>query len=250
MISMMSKGYCDEHGYEIQPLDHLVPIEGSRGADVPYLGYVEVKMYIPGIHSFDQDVLVLISHTITCCHQRVPIHIGSHIIDQVTNCISEDKLQSLSQSWKLAYMSMIISKSALISDPEFDLDQVKGKVVTSKKVKIPTLQTVVVKGLTKITGHQKHVHVLVEPSLNCMSVFVPGNTSELIPGGSGVTVVLRNLSGWDITLESHSEVGTVIATNIVPSMQVGSELNLIKKCNVWWLKSSNQICLQDASREV
>ena len=29
IISMMSKGYCDEHGYEIQPLDQLVPIEGG-----------------------------------------------------------------------------------------------------------------------------------------------------------------------------------------------------------------------------
>ena len=43
MISIMSKGYCDEHTYEIQPLDCLVPIEGSGGADVPYL---EVFMYL------------------------------------------------------------------------------------------------------------------------------------------------------------------------------------------------------------
>ena len=41
MILMMSKGYCDKNGYEIQPLDRLVPIEGSGGADVPFLGYVE-----------------------------------------------------------------------------------------------------------------------------------------------------------------------------------------------------------------
>ena len=68
MILMMSKGYCDEHGYEIQPLDWLVPIEGSGGADVPYLGYVEVRMHIPGISSFDQDVLMLISHTSTHYH--------------------------------------------------------------------------------------------------------------------------------------------------------------------------------------
>ena len=33
MILMMSRGYFDEHGYEIQPLDHLFPIEGSGGAD-------------------------------------------------------------------------------------------------------------------------------------------------------------------------------------------------------------------------
>ena len=29
MISMMSREYCEEHGYEVQPLDQLVPIEGS-----------------------------------------------------------------------------------------------------------------------------------------------------------------------------------------------------------------------------
>ena len=98
MISMMSRGYCDEHGYEIQPLDYLVPIEGSGGADVPHLDYVEVRMHIPGIHSFDQNVLMLISHTTTHYHQRVLIQVGSCIIDQVTSCISEHELQFLSQS--------------------------------------------------------------------------------------------------------------------------------------------------------
>ena len=82
---MMSKGYCDEQGYEIQCLDWLVPIEGSGGADVPYLGYVQVRMQIPGNNSFDQDVLMLFSHTTTHYHRRVPIQLGSQIIDQVTN---------------------------------------------------------------------------------------------------------------------------------------------------------------------
>ena len=126
----------------------------------------------------------------------------------------------------MAYISTIISKSALVSYPEFDRDQVRGKVVPSEKVKIPALQTVVVKGLNMVTGHQKHVHVLVELSPMCMSVFVPGNTSELRPGGSGVMVVLRNLSGRDITLEPCTEIGTVTATNIVPSTQVGNEPKL------------------------
>ena len=96
MISMMSKGYCDEHGYEIQPLDWLVPIEGSEGAAVPYLGYVEVRMQILGISSFNQDVLMLVSHTTTHYHRRVPIQVGSQIIDQVSNCITEEELQSQS----------------------------------------------------------------------------------------------------------------------------------------------------------
>ena len=109
MISMMSKGYCDENRYEIQPLDKLIPIEGSGVADVPYLGYVEVRTGIPGISSFEQDILMLVSHTTTCYHKRELIQVGSHIIDQVTNCITEEELQSLSQSWKLAYVRTIIS---------------------------------------------------------------------------------------------------------------------------------------------
>ena len=125
----------------------------------------------------------------------------------------------------MACMSTIISKSAPVSDPKFDLDQVKGKVVTSEKVKIPAFQKVIVKGLTMVIGHQKCVHVLVEPSPKCTSIFVLGNTSELRPRGSGVAVVLRNLSGRDITLEPCTEIGTVTAANIVPSMQVCNELD-------------------------
>ena len=65
MILMMSRDYCYEHGYEIQPLEHLVPIEGSGGANAPYLAYVEVRKGIPGINSFDRDVLMLVSSTTT-----------------------------------------------------------------------------------------------------------------------------------------------------------------------------------------
>ena len=120
-------------------------------------------------------------------------------------------------------MSTIISKSSQVSDQEIDLEQVKGKVVITKVVKIPAFQTVITEGLMKVTGHQKHVHVLVEPSPECMSVFVPGNTSELIPGGLGVMVALRNLSGREVTLEPHTEVGIVTAANIVSSIQISNE---------------------------
>ena len=226
MILMVRKENCDEHGYEIQPLEHLVPIEGSGGANVPYLGYVEVRMHIPGINSFDRDVLMLVSPTTTHYHQRVPIQVGSQIIDQVTNCISEDELQSLSQSWKLAYVSMIILKAAPVSWLEFDLDQVKGKVVTCEEVKSPTLKTIVVKGLTMITLDHKCVHVLVELSPKCVNVLVLGNTSELRPRRSNVTVVLQNRSRKNMTLKPQTEIGTVTAANLVPSTQVSNCFNL------------------------
>ena len=137
---------------------------------------------------------MLVSSTTTKYHKRVPIQVGSHVIDQVTNCISEEELQSLSQSWKTAYISTIISKAVSISDPDFNLDQVQGNVVTSEEVTIPASQITVVKGLATITGHHKHVHMLVESSPKCTTVFILGNTSELKPGNSDIKVVVVNKS--------------------------------------------------------
>ena len=68
--------------------------------------------------------------------------------------------------------------------------------------------------------------MLVEPSPKCKNIFVPGNTSELIPGGSGVAVGLQNLSGRDVTLEPHTEVGMVTTAYIVPSMQMPGNQDL------------------------
>ena len=223
MISMMSKDYCHERGYEIQPLEHLVPIEGSRGTNVPYLGYVGVRMHIPGISSFDRDVLMLIGSTTTKYHKRVPIQISSCVIDQVTNCISEEELQSLSQSWKTAYVSTIISKMISVSDPDFNLDHVQGNVVIREEVTILASQITVVKGLTRITGHHKCVHVLVESSPKCTTVFIPWNTSELKPGNSDIKVVVVNKSRRDVKLKPEPEIGTVTATNIVPNIKVSNK---------------------------
>ena len=174
MILIMSKEYCEKHGYEIQPLDWLVPIQGG-GVDVPYLGSVEVKMQIPGISSSEQDVLMLVSHTATGYHQWVPFQAGSRVIHQVVKNIMDEELRSLSQSWKLAYVGTVLSKFSQVweLDREFDLNQVKGNVIITKKVTISASQTVVVIGLTKVTGHCKHVHILVELSPKCQNIF-PG----------------------------------------------------------------------------
>ena len=129
----------------------------------------------------------------------------------------------MSQSWKTAYVSTIILKAISISDPDFNLYQVKGSVVISEEVTIPALQITVLKGLTTITGHHKCIHVLMESSPKCMNVFILGNTSELKPGNSDIKVVIQNRSGRDMKLKAGTEIGTVMAANIVPTMQVSND---------------------------
>ena len=118
-------------------------------------------------------------------------------------------------------------KAISISDPDFNLDQVKGSVVIHEEVTIPASQNTVVKGLTTITGHCKCVHVLVELPPKCTNVFIPRNTSELKPGNSEVEVVIQNRSGKDVKLKPGTEIGTVIAANIIPTMQVSNNFDVI-----------------------
>ena len=129
---------------------------------------------------------MLVSHTTPHYHKRVPIQVGSRMIDQTVKSLTEEELKSLSQSWKLACGRTVLSKSSQVNDKEFDLDQVKGKVVVTEKIVVPAFQTLIVKGLTKVTGHQKCVHILVEPSPKCKNAFVPGNTMDLNQGDQGL----------------------------------------------------------------
>ena len=143
----------------------------------------------------------------------------------MTNCISEEKLQSLSPPWKTAYASTIISKTKVISDPDFNLNPVQGKVVIREEVTILASQITVVKGLT-ITGHHKHVHVFVELSPKCTTVFILENTSKLKPGNSHIEIVVINQSRQDVKLKPSTEIGTITATNIVPTMKVSNEVEV------------------------
>ena len=75
---------------------------------------------------------------------------------------------------------------------------------------------------------------------NAKSIFIPCNTSEVIPGESGVAVVLQNLSGRDIILEPHAEFGMVTAANIVPSVQIPDRQ---------YLKESEEVQCKSAQAE-
>ena len=63
-----------------QQLQSILQIEGSGWLDVPYLGYVETDLIMPGIKAFDNDVLLLIVPDSTHTH-HTPITLGTLHID-------------------------------------------------------------------------------------------------------------------------------------------------------------------------
>ena len=50
---------------KVHTLDRLLELEGTRGPAIPYFGYVEVNLQIPGIWGYNEDVWLLVILTTT-----------------------------------------------------------------------------------------------------------------------------------------------------------------------------------------
>ena len=58
-VSNINMQLCKDLGLEIQPLGQLLELEGTGGAAIPYLRFVEVNLQILGIRGYNEDVLLL-----------------------------------------------------------------------------------------------------------------------------------------------------------------------------------------------
>ena len=59
-LSGISLKLVQELGLQIFQFRSLLEIEELGGIDVPYLGYVEARLRIPGVSGFDEDLLFLL----------------------------------------------------------------------------------------------------------------------------------------------------------------------------------------------
>ena len=64
-VSSVSSQFCEELALEIQPLGQLLELERTGSTAIPYLGFVEVNLQIPGIQHYNEDVLLLVIPTMT-----------------------------------------------------------------------------------------------------------------------------------------------------------------------------------------
>ena len=97
-VSNISARLCEELGLKIQPLGQLLELEGTGGAAIPYLGFVEVNLQILGIRRYNEDVLLLAIPT-TAYSDRVPVMVGSKIIDKALGCMTAGELAKATATW-------------------------------------------------------------------------------------------------------------------------------------------------------
>ena len=97
-VSTISARLCKELDLKIQPLGQLLELEGTGGAAIPYLRFVEVNLQIPGVRRYNKHVLLLAILT-TTYSERVPVVVGSKIIDKTLHCMTVGELAKATATW-------------------------------------------------------------------------------------------------------------------------------------------------------
>ena len=132
---------------------------------------------------------------------------------------TNEERRTLPPAWETASFSpQTLSKSSVLKEPAFDLEQVKGKVKLTKAVTIKPFQTVHVSGLTECDQHFKRVNVIVEsdPKINYDAMVPINGYTVLKPGSSRVSVGIRNTSCKSITVPAKVIIAKVTTANVVP----------------------------------
>ena len=79
-VSSISFGFHELLTIGVHPLGRLLELEGTGGSTITNLRYLQVKLQIPGIKGYNEDVLLLVIPT-TTYSEKVLVVVGSKIID-------------------------------------------------------------------------------------------------------------------------------------------------------------------------
>ena len=111
-----------------------------------------------------------------------------------------------------------MSKSGILRESEFDLDNVRGYVKLTKSITIGPFQTVYTSGLTECSQHFKRVNVVVEPDPHREydAVIQIHGYTVLKPGSSRVSIGIHNISCRQVTIPAKTNFAKIAATNVVP----------------------------------
>ena len=91
-ISSILDKFAKELNLEVKKLETLLDLEPKGGGQVPYDGYVEVRLQIPNVQAFNLDVLMLVIPE-SEYSKSVPITIGTIHIDEIINLITVEELK-------------------------------------------------------------------------------------------------------------------------------------------------------------
>ena len=221
-ISAVSMAFVKRHNLPIWQLQQLLDFEGFGGVDIPYIGYTQIQLQIPGIKDYDKDILVFIpkdSHY----SEQVPVVLGTLHIKDVIQSATREELVKLRDAWEMGTLGSFVLTSIAQLENTPMINQVDHYVRLTRKVTLALMQVHKTVGIAKIPILSKRLNVMTESLLAQEAIEgVEAITSyeTFKQGGNRVTIGLQNMTWEKITLKKGTKVACVAAANIVPPMLV------------------------------
>ena len=106
-VLSISAQFCEELTLQIQPLGQLLELEGMGGAAIPYLIFVEINLQIPGIKSYNEDVLLLVIPTMTYS-KTILVVVGIKIINKALSLMTMGELAKATTTWRQAHFGAVM----------------------------------------------------------------------------------------------------------------------------------------------
>ena len=218
-IQLVSKQFCEDNEWEIQPIEKLTECSTVNGEIFGYEGFVEVNVQIPG-RDFSEDHLFLVTSEIS--HQKeIPVVLGTYFIESLSKYlhgIDKDEFDSLDYTVKQAYLSWV---EATRIREKYGCEPPLGFVKTTKPVLIQAGTSREIHGLTKIKHGGYAVNCISEPAIGQQLPkglkLIPGY-SPLSPGSCRVSAVVENNTGKDITIPARTTICQLGLANRIPKL--------------------------------
>ena len=218
-IQLVSKQFCEDNEWEIQPIEKLTECSTVNGEIFGYEGFVEVNVQIPG-RDFSEDHLFLVTSELS--HQKeIPVVLGTYFIESLSRYlhgIDKNEFDSLDYTVKQAYLSWV---EATRIREKYGCEPPLGFVKTTKPVLIQAGTSREIHGLTKIKHGGYAVNCISEPAIGQQLPkglkLIPGY-SPLSPGSCRVSAVVENSTGKDITIPAKTTICQLGLANRIPKL--------------------------------
>ena len=138
-VSTITRDFCEQHGYDIYPMKQMWHLERMGGFSIPYLGYIEATVKIPPIKDYGECVPTLILKSFTPFSSRVPIQLGTTVLDWAMAKIMVEEFTCASSMWQQIYMSTTFT-ACLAGTAEqgcHNTPIINTPLVTTKPIVIP-----------------------------------------------------------------------------------------------------------------
>ena len=113
LIWELSMVFAKHHGLPIWQLQQLLDFEGFGSMDIPYIGYTQIQLQIPGVKDYDKDILVFIQKDSRYSGQVLGI---LHIKDVIQSATREE-LVKLGDAWEVGTLgSFVLARIAQLEN--------------------------------------------------------------------------------------------------------------------------------------